>query len=257
MIIREQQNNLVLITQPHHAAISGIFAGHWKVTTFNGFNRLEEFLFTVHHHDQCWTEADKVPLLNPDSKRPYSFDDYPEERKIELYRKGIDNMENEHPYPALLCSRHFASFFAGSETTPGKEFYHSETQRQQRLTKQMNLNGLESEGADFHFNLLQFCDNLSLFICLNEEGKNQHPWFKKGFSNSERLGVNKHPLKADWKNPDTLKIAPFPFDEPFSIQLEYRRIPSLLPDQETLIRYWENAPVQTKTIHFVEPDAIP
>ena len=159
-------------------------------------------------------------------------------------------MEKEHPYSALLCSRHFASFFASSTTAAGRDFYESELLRRQRLVKTLDLKEQEQAEADFHFHLLQFCDNLSLFICLNEEGKNQHPWFRKGFSNSEKLGVNTRPLKAGWKDADTVRITPFPFDEPFSLQLEYRAIPSLLPNQETLTRCWEEAPLRTKTIHF-------
>lgn len=250
MIIREQENNLLLITQPHHAALSGTFAEHWKVTAFRGFDQLEEVLYTVRNHDRCWEEVDKTPRWNPETEQPYSFENYPEQPKIRFYTQGLDGMERDHPYPALLCSKHFASFYVSCGETEGREFYRLEQLRQERLIGRLGLRKQDLEEVAFHFHLLQFCDNLSLFICLNEEGKNQHPWFQKGFANSEKLGIDARPVKADWNDPDTVRILPFPFDEPFAVELEYRELPKRFPDQETLSRLWEEAPVQKKRIHF-------
>ncbi|HYH55253.1 MAG TPA: DUF3891 family protein, partial [Anseongella sp.] len=112
MIVREEANQLVLITQPDHAEIAGTFAGNWKATAFRGYDRLEEVLFAVNEHDHCWKEADRLPLLDEETGIPYSFDNYPESIKTGLYRKGIDHLERHHPYAALLCSKHFSSFFA-------------------------------------------------------------------------------------------------------------------------------------------------
>lgn len=250
MIVREQAGNLILITQPHHASLSGTFADHWKVTAFRGFERLEDVLFTIRSHDQCWEETDKEPLLNTHTGLPYSFEDYPEEFKLTFYARELDRLEQTHPYPAYLCSKHFGSFYTSASDSAGKEFYVSETRRQVRLVQELGIRNEVKDDADFHFHLLQFCDNLSLFLCLNEAGKNEHPWFKRGFANSEKLGVDSKQLKADWQNADSITIRPFPFDEPFFVTLEYREIPADIPDQKTLSGYWQNAPMQTKLIHI-------
>src|SRR5690606_32254613 len=146
------------------------------------------------------------------------FNDYPEDLKIRLYRKGLDNMEKDRPYATYLCSRHFASFFSSAKEGPGRDYYLSETARQQQLMKQLNIKGRDTETADFHFHLLQFCDNLSLFICLNQAGKNRHPWFKKGFAGSEMLVIGRKPIKAAWKDAETINVHPSPFDEEFTVQ---------------------------------------
>lgn len=250
MIAREQGKQLFLITQPHHAAVAGLFASHWKVTAFKGFDKLEDVLFAIAEHDRCWELADQAAFLNPETKLPYSFDDYPEDLKIDLYRKGLDELEKDCPYAAYLCSRHFASFFSTAGEGPGHDYYLSETVRQKRLAKKLNLKGSALQAADFHFQLLQFCDNLSLFICLNQAGRNSHPWFKKGIGGFEKPGIGPVPVKATWKGKEALHITPFPFDEEFTVQLEYRSLPAALSDQETLDRLWKSAPVRTQTIHF-------
>lgn len=251
MIIREREKKLILITQPDHAEIAGIFADHWKVTAFMGFDRLEETLFAVREHDRCWEKADHTPLLNIETGVPYSFDDHPDNLKIGLYRKGIDEMEKLHPYAALLLSRHFAWFFSQETAGAGLEYYRSEVVRQQKLLKQLDIQNKELEEVEFHFRLLQFCDNLSLFICLNEEGENRHPWFKNGIPNSEKLGLGKKLLKASWQKDGGLRVTRFPFDEPFTVRLKYRTIPTPLQDQESLDRLWKKAEVQTKDIRIV------
>lgn len=250
MIIRRHNGDIFLISQHHHASISGTFAGHWKVTGFQGFDRLEEVLFTIDNHDRCWETADREPLFNRETGLPYSFDDYPEDPKIDLYKAGIDRMEKEHPYAALLCSKHFAAFFDESSTPTGRNFHASETTRQQRLALQAGLKGKDLKALDFHFRLLQFCDNLSLFICMNPPGKNQHPWFSQGLPNSEKLDLHSRPFKAVWKDSETVSLSPFPFDEPFSVKLEYKQLPADIPDQETLTRYWNEAPLKTRLIRF-------
>src|SRR3546814_383479 len=207
-------------SQPHHSAIAGHIAGHWKVTNFRGFDQLESVLFIIGAHDHCWREADAAPLLNTATGRPYSFDDYPEDRKIKLYAKGVDDIEKTNPYAAWLCSRHFGSFFETAGKGPAQEYYLQEIARQTRLEQQLIRQGHDLSAGDYHFNLLQFCDNLSLFICLNEAGLDQHPWFRDGFAGSEKLGVDSRVLNATWKNQETLKISPFPFDMEFNTDLE-------------------------------------
>src|SRR5690606_4780986 len=251
MIVREQGAQLFLITQPHHAAITCHFAGHWRVTAFLGFDMLEAVLFTISEHDHCWRKADAAPLFDPAAGRPWSFDDYPEEEKIGLYRNGLDTMEKANPYAAWLCSRHFGSFFKLARTDSGRKYFLHENVRQDRLRDQLSKKGVDLKAGDFHFHLLQFCDNLSLFVCLNQAGLNQHPWFLDGFAGSDQLRIGPGVLNATWENPETLMIRPFPFDDEFTIDLEYRVLPSGLSSQKELDQRWETAPVQIQTIRII------
>jgi hypothetical protein len=108
---------------------------------------------------------------------------------------------------------HYASLVQGSEDAVEVRFRELELRRQEKLKGRMSTEELDN--LDHNFRLLQLCDNLSLFVCLNEPGSNDHPWYKNGFSfEGERF----EPI---WEDDHTLRLDPNPFSEPFGIVAPY------------------------------------
>jgi hypothetical protein len=143
--------------------------------------------------------------------RPYSFTNYPTEPKLRAYKEGLRLLRN--PYSTCLCSMHYASLVQGSEDAVEVRFRELELRRQEKLKGRMSAEELDN--LDHNFRLLQLCDNLSLFVCLNEPGSNDHPWYKNGFSfEGERF----EPI---WEDDHTLRLDPNPFSEPFGIVAPY------------------------------------
>ena len=211
MIIREADGHYRLIGQHEHALASGEFARHWAWEP----RPSESALYAIANHDVGWRELDREVLWNEEAGRPYSFVDYPIEPKLRGYRSGIAAVEKEDKYAGLLCSMHYASFFRHPKTEPEARFLEEETTRQARLREALPSRAPESVERDFR--LLQLCDDFSLFICLNDPGHNDHPWYRGGF------GFMGERLEPRWEG-NTLRITPDPFTGPFEVSVPYRLV---------------------------------
>lgn len=213
MIVREAPEGFLLIAQHDHGLVSGGFA-QCLSEGWIGTPLREEALFAVSNHDVGWRKLDEEVLWNEEKGRPYSFVDYPSGPKMEAYTEGIDLVESESAYAALLCSRHYASFVARSDDPAEIRFREQEKLRRERLASSLS----EGEAACFErdFRLLQLCDDLSLFICLNEPGGEVHPWHRDGF---ELSGRRFHPV---WEDETRLRFEPSPFSRGFDVFLPYK-----------------------------------
>jgi hypothetical protein len=212
MIVRERPDSYVLIKQHDHGLASGEFARHWAEKP----QPLEPTLYAIANHDRGWQDPDASARWNEESDKPYSFADYPTGPKLRAYKEGLDLLEAKNPYAACLCSMHYASFMRGSEDEAEVSFRESETKRQREIKNAMTREELDN--LERNFRLLQLCDDLSLFVCLNEPGRNDHPWYKSGF---EFEGTKLEPI---WEDHHTLRLAPNPFSEPFDLTVPYTLI---------------------------------
>jgi hypothetical protein len=210
MIVRERPNSYVLIMQHDHGLISGDFARHWAEKP----RPLQPTLYAIANHDVGWQGPDASLLWNEESGKPYSFANYPMEPKLRAYKEGLNLLETRSPYAACLCSMHYAAFMSDPRNTAEVRFRESEIARQDRIKSAMTEE--ESDNLERNFRLLRLCDDLSLFVCLNEPGRNDHPWYENGF----RFGEAK--LEPVWEDRSTLRLDPNPFSEPFDIVLPYQ-----------------------------------
>ncbi len=212
MIVRERPDSFVLVRQHDHGRISGEFARHWEA-------EIEPYSPTLHaiaEHDVGWRELDGEVRFNPETEAPYSFVDYPPEPKLRAYKHGLDRIETKEPYAAYLCSMHYGSFVHDSREPAAVEFRELESVRRARIEKHLPEKWLENAAYNFH--LLQLCDDLSLFLCLNEPGENTFLWYRDGFRfQGERL-------VPVWRDQRTLSLAPNPFSEPFDLEVPYRLV---------------------------------
>lgn len=203
MIVRERPECFVLVRQHDHGLISGEFARYWGEKP----HPLGSTLYAIANHDIGWRRLDAEVLWNEEEGRPYSFTDYPVEPKLEAYREGISLVESHDAYAGCLCSMHYARFMEGLRNEPEVRFMREELRRQERLRGGMSAEELGS--LEENFRLLRLCDDLSLFVCLNEPGRNEHPWYRRGF----RLGERR--FEPVWKDEQTVRLVPNPFSDPF------------------------------------------
>lgn len=212
MIVRERLDSFVLIRQHDHGRVSGEFARHWEAE----IKPESPTLYAIAEHDVGWQELDDEVRFNPGTNTPYSFIDYPLEPKLRAYKHGLDRIESGNPYAGYLCSLHYSSFVRDSREPVAVEFREREAGRRGRIEDILPENWLEN--AEYNFRLLQLCDDLSLFLCLNEPGENTFPWYRDGF---RFLGERLVPV---WRDGPTLSLTPNPFSESFELAIPYRRI---------------------------------
>lgn len=221
MIVRKLEDSFLLIRQHDHGQISGEFARHWSAAT----TPQRPTLFAITNHDVGWQELDDEVRFNPETGEPYSFIDYPLEPKLRAYKHGLDQLEVQEPYASYLCSMHYGSFVQNSEETTAIEFREREAGRRGRLEKRLPTEWLEN--AEYNFRLLQLCDDLSLFVCLNEPGENTVSWYKDGF---DFMDQKLHPV---WEDTQTLRLSPNPFSDPFDFTVPYERVGT---DDRTIVK---------------------
>ncbi|WP_421385198.1 DUF3891 family protein [Bacillus salacetis] len=225
MIIRETKDSFIMIRQDDHARLSGYIAKNFSKEILASSHFFEDVITAACQHDRGWIGLDETPVLNDRSKVPYSFSDYPLLPKLAFYRIGLDEIEEMNQYAGLLCSMHFCSFFSQSKDENCIEFLHYETKRQMKIKKK--LSDIEEPLLQQHFRLLQFSDDLSLYLCLNEPGadkKNEHPWFQRGFKNTEIFHPQNKQLNARWKNASEVIVAPFLFTKEFHVVLPFKSV---------------------------------
>ncbi len=202
----------MLVQQYEHGKVSGVFAEHWAA----GFEPYAPTLYAIAEHDTAWQELDDEVRFNPETGKPYSFTNYPLEPKLRAYEHGIDRTEAEEPYAAYLCSLHYSSFVRDSQEPVAVRFSEREAARRERIQRTLPEEWLAN--TEYNFRLLQLCDDLSLFVCLNEPGENTYPWYRDGF---RFMGERLVPL---WRDRRRLVLTPSPFAEPFDITVPYRTI---------------------------------
>lgn len=212
MLVRDREGGFALVEQYEHSLISGTLARHWGWEPEPSASAI----YAISEHDLAWKELDAGVSFNPDTGRPYNFFEYPAEPRLSAYRRGIDAIEANDPYAGLLCSLHYESFVRNATGTAEASFRAAERERQSRLM--FAVSEAERERLEDELALLRICDDLSLFLCLNEPGENAYPWFREGFVYGDTR------LVPVWDESHVLRLDPSPFARGFEVVIPYRVI---------------------------------
>lgn len=246
MIIRESDQEFIMTEQHEHARLSGDIAKHVHRSFFLAEHYVEDVLLAIYEHDRSWIRADDTPIWNDGVASPFSFMDYPLLPKLTLYRCGLDEIEVMNRYAGLLCSIHFSSFedIRKSSRRECVEFCQHEQKRQERLKSL--LVHYEPETCLQHLRLLQLCDNLSLYVCLNTPGaskEEEHPWFRESFNQSERFNrVEPKPLVGSWLTEEEIAVTPPIFDRECLTTLKIKHVNKQLIAQHGVDQAYKQTP---------------
>ncbi|KGE20757.1 DUF3891 family protein [Paenibacillus wynnii] len=261
MICREHDGTFVMIKQHDHGLLSGELAKRFRSEQVPEPARRAEVLRAVSNHDRGWIDLDETPFWNDAERAPYTFIDFPVVPKLTFYTKGLDEIESDTPYGALLCSLHFERLIevSGEDNPELTEYLEQEEERRTRIRRELEQSAPIGEAELFYdTRLLQFCDDLSLYMALNEPGSpksEEHPWWKDGFSGSEDFGFTEGcVITAEWKDKHTLKLNPFPFTESFEVVLPLRRMPKAEVEAKGIARAYRDTPQQEFTIVITDTE---
>lgn len=241
MLIRKTTDtSFECISQEQHALVSGILAAAWNSS------RLDPLLVQViGAHDNPWRAADAHPLLNASTGLPHDFITFPMAQKIELYRRGIDALEDVDPWLASMVSHHYVTF-SGTRNIEG--FQQTEAARRARLSKIISPEHLAQ--SDNALKWLKFFDIFSLTICLT--GPNALPdEIPKWLQNQDGWATapDGSKLKLHWQGDNQLFIENWPFaQKEILIQLNPRILTQKMSDQETLDLTWRKIPLKIRDI---------
>jgi hypothetical protein len=255
MIIRETTQSYVFVAQHDHATLSGQLAAHWKEESFwrNAYN--EDTLLAIYEHDRGWLGLDNSPALDEETQKPYSFLNYPPEKKLAHYQLGVNEVEVLNPYAAILCGLHYVSFMKNN-TPLETAFIAHEQARQHRLKDQLQLHAAADEVLlQYHFHLLQFFDDLSLYLCMNQPGvskQEEYPFFQQGFKNTDFFAfTGGKKIEASWKTRYMVAVQPFPFMQEVEASIFFRQIQKSDIALQGLSEAYRQAPIQEHMVSII------
>ncbi|WP_026689748.1 DUF3891 family protein [Alteribacter aurantiacus] len=255
MIVREDKEGYYLFEQDRHAHLSGVFCEAWEDRFFKGLSKKRSVSLAITHHDRGWAALDKEMMLHHRKLSPLSFIDYPLKKKITAYEKGVDEMEEIDVYSALLMSMHYTSFFKGKLDRLGCDYRSKEENRQDRMKKKLLLSPRETNELDFHYDLLQFTDNLSLYVCMNEWGiekEREVSWFMDGFPQQFDPLINER-IQARWLSPSKVCLWPYPFYKSnLTVVVPYKYLKKELIEIGEAQKIYNTIPFRYHMVTFVQ-----
>ena len=221
-----------LVAHQDHARLAGRFAAHWGNALFPvpaAPAALPEVLAAVARHDDAWAARDASPLLTREN-RPSAFTRelvgaYSAFEEIDLADylavrgAATEAVATEHPYAAILVSMHTHNLLTEqadlATIKPADRPLHA-TFVEGQLARQKQLAALLPPDLAPHatpeklqraFEFLQFCDNLSLLVCVGYDQarpvRHTHP-----DATGTRRTLTCTPL-----GDSTYRLTPWPFDQ--------------------------------------------
>ena len=199
MIVATEGSSYRMITQPDHARFSAELLSLWRPLAEHP--RREELLFATREHDNGWRETDAAPHWDGEQGRPHDFLSLPREERIELWQRGTARFAGEHPYSALLITRHAIRLHQERSGEEWKEL--------REYLDELYGNLLEDSGeqVDADYQWLDLADLISLAVC----NRWSEPFGRYGFRGHLRES--------------TLHLDPFPLAGATGFRIPCRHIP--------------------------------
>jgi hypothetical protein len=256
MIVYERPDDFVMIKQHDHAQLSAEVARYViNQEAFLNSGRKEDALYSILEHDRGWIDLDDVPLWNDRDQSPYSFMDFPSLLKLTFYKKGIDEVERVNRYAALLCSLHFVSFYEGDDEETSNKFVRDEKSRQEEIKKEQGITTREEkEELALYFDLLQFCDNVSLYVCLNEPGvkkSEELSWYRQGFPQLFPF-VGREKIMPRWVGEEKVVLSPFPLEREIEASVRIKEVKKVDIERLGIAQAYKETAYRNRTVTFVK-----
>ncbi len=115
----------------------------------------------MREHDNGWREIDSAPSLDPRSGGPVDFRELPRGERFELWRRGLDRLEDT-PYAQALVAHHALEIHRDRPAETWDEFRREVRERRDAARQAAGLAGDEL-AADYRH--LELCDTVSLVAC--------------------------------------------------------------------------------------------
>lgn len=254
MIVQERDDALWFFRQTDHALLSGQFALAWGNDRVPAPARHEETIVAAARHDDGWAEWELAPKLRPDGE-PVDFIRVPVVEHVPLYRRGIDLVELEGPYAALIASLHGERLYTrpfypgmdpriehleGNDLRIAQAYVEGERSRQQRLLGL--LDDAASTDAEEGWRLLQVWDRLSLLACMSPIRVGATQSFPPITIDGADVRIS-----AAGVDEEVLSLDPFPFASPEAgFDITYVRTQKRTwDDDESFRRDFRSAPHET------------
>lgn len=239
MLLQLRERTIRAIRQHDHALLSGRLAHAWRGV--GGSPRPLPFHVVVATalHDVGWIELDAEPRFDPETGRPHDFESHPDEEKLRMYRRGIEEVCRVDPRSGILASLHYTTF---SGTEGVEPLQTQERERREALARELGLDAAAEAALSGGLRHVKLLDRLSLLVCLgppDARPESMPGWLDPG---TLRAPGEEEALRVTWRAPDECAVEPFPFRERVVAEVPYTELPALrFPDAASFARAWTEA----------------
>ena len=211
MIVRNEGERLLLITQPDHARLAADIAAAWDADGFATNPRRPILLLATREHDNGWIEPDSAPELDPTSGHPYDFLSAPSATKQAVWPRAVERLQLVNPLAAAFVAEHALTVLNDYRSSPAwHSFFDRVSTSRNALLKRSGIDTPEAR-AEFtrDYRLLYLADYLSLAFC--------NAWTRTFDASGYRFQMHDN----------ALRVAPDPFSGGrVDLSVSARRIPN-------------------------------
>lgn len=255
MLLRQDGDDVVAITQPAHAWLSGQLARAWGNDRFARPEPWQEVCLGAEQHDIGWLEWEAAPTLNPKTRLPHVFHELGAEQHTALWRRGVELARAYGLYPSLLVSLHantiYGNFFDFEKAPPEdaalvRDFLAEQRAFQAGIVSRLRTDPRHaphaSEDRIEHNRLLVGAvDRMSLDICWGVDEPRKVPDVPATLG--ERVDAELRPEGGD---PGRLVMNPWPFaTDRVELVVEGRRLRGPCTDERAMREALRQAPAVT------------
>jgi hypothetical protein len=208
MIVRDDRDAFLLITQPDHAHLAEtIVAAVRSEAPLDGAAR-RAILLATREHDNGWIEVDAMPTVEPATGRPSDFMSGPAPMKHELWLRGIARAAKADVLAGALVAEHALTVYGyRRDDAAWASFFSTIESMRDALVERIGL--IDREMFDEYYRCVRLGDSFSLQFC--------NGWTAPATT----LGYEA------LMDGTTLRIAPDPFDgATVNLRILGRRIPA-------------------------------
>lgn len=251
MLLRlSSPEEVICITQPHHAWIAGQLARVWGNEQFGQVSPNQQVCLAAEQHDIGWLNWEQTPTLNPQTGYPHSFSELATKNHINIWSKASKLALPWGRYVALLISLHGTRLyerFRGWENSPEtkelvENFLKVEYAVQEELVSKLQNDTYHKQYATSEIIkrnqlLIAVWDALSLIICHGFIGE------KLVENVPTANGQITLTLKNKENHPLEISVSPWPFRESqVNLVFEGRLLQQKFTDERVMQEALSQAP---------------
>ena len=167
MIVREEADSFLLITQPDHARLARDIVAAMRTEPALETAARDTVLFATREHDNGWLEVDAEPTVETATGRPCDFIAGAAHVKHELWPRGIRRAAQADPRAGALIAQHAMTVYAYRATEPEwRPFFGPITAMRDALLAQIGAtSGPPREAFEREYRCVRLGDSFSLQFC--------------------------------------------------------------------------------------------
>jgi Protein of unknown function (DUF3891) len=167
MIVRDEGETFLLITQPDHARLAEQIVARMRSESALASADRDAIPLATREHDNGWIEVDAEPTIEPGTGRPRDFMSGPATVKHELWLRGIARAAKTNLRAGALVAEHALTVYSYRRgTSEWESFFASVSALRDDLLAALGISSGESRATfERQYRCVQLGDAFSLHFC--------------------------------------------------------------------------------------------